>query len=398
MSRRRVAVVVTNRASYARIKSALQAMQARDDIDLCVIAAGSLLLEKFGSGVHVLEADGFPAVERLYVVLEGENPVTMAKTTGLAVTELASVFDRIRPDFVLTVADRYETLATAVAAAYLNLPLVHVQGGEITGSIDEKVRHAITKLADYHFVSTTTAAERVIRMGEDPSTVFVTGCPSIDLAVGAAAVVDPGLAEALERSAGVGPSVPLKPREFLIVMQHPVTTEYEAAPEQIRHTLQAVRTLEMPTLWFWPNVDAGSDQISKGIRRFREQHPDASVHFFKNLPPEQFLALLGQAACIVGNSSVAVREASFLGVPAVNIGTRQQGRERAGNVRDVPHDSGAIVAAVRDQVRVGRHPSSRLYGDGHAGGRIAELLATIRPRIEKRLTYTQEAHAGANHR
>ena len=389
MSKRKIAVVVTNRASYARIKSALAAIRDSDALELQLIAAASLLLDKYGRALSVMEQDGFRPAAKVYMVLEGENPVTMAKTTGIGITELSTIFDNLAPDLVLTVADRYETIATAIAAAYLNIPLVHVQGGEITGSVDEKVRHAITKFANYHFVSTKTAGERVVRMGEEPETVHVTGCPSIDLAAtverrGRVLDFDP-----FEKYFGLGPAVALEPGRYVIVMQHPVTTDYEHAHEQIAPTLEAVATLQVPVLWFWPNVDAGSDGISKAIRRFREERRPTHVHFFKNMPPEDFLSLLFCSGCIIGNSSVAIREASYLGVPAVNVGDRQSGRERAANVADVPYDAAAITVAVQRQLAHGPYRSDVLYGDGRAGDRIAALLATVPRRVEKRLTYAR---------
>src|SRR5437773_375746 len=178
-AKRKVCVVITASPSYSRIKTALTAILKHPDLELQLVVAASALLERYGSAAKFIEEEGFPIAARVYMVLEGENPAAMAKTTGLGVLEMATVFDNLRPDVVVTVADRYETLATAVAAAYLNIPVAHVQGGEVTGSIDEKVRHAVTKLADLHLVSTAKAAERVIRMGEDPEMVFVTGCPSI---------------------------------------------------------------------------------------------------------------------------------------------------------------------------------------------------------------------------
>src|SRR5919197_265345 len=180
--RRKVCVVVTARPSYSRIKTALKAIQEHPDLELQLVVAASALLDRYGNAVRYIENDGFEIAARVYMVLEGENLTTMAKTTGLGLLELATVLDNLKPDVVVTIADRYETLATAVAASYMNIPVAHVQGGEVTGSIDEKVRHAVTKLSDLHFVSTQKAAERVIRMGEDRATVFVTGCPSIDLA------------------------------------------------------------------------------------------------------------------------------------------------------------------------------------------------------------------------
>lgn len=387
MTSRRIAVVLTNRASYARIKSTLIAIKEAPGLELQLIAAASLLLDKYGSAINVLQRDGFTPAAKVYMVLEGENPVTMAKTTGIGITELATIFDNLRPDFVLTVADRYETVATAIASAYLNLPLVHVQGGEITGSVDEKVRHAITKFSNYHFVSTRESVQRVIAMGEPADTVFLTGCPSIDLAAAVTAEGRRLTFDPFVKHLGLGPSVSLEPGGYAIVMQHPVTTQYDQATAQILPTLAAVGRLGVPVLWFWPNVDAGSDGISKAIRMYREAHRPTHIHFFKNMPPEDFLALVNCAGCIVGNSSVAIREASYFGTPAVNIGDRQSGRERGPNVIDVGHDAAAIAAAVAAQLAHGPYPTSSLYGDGHAGARMAELLKTIAPTVEKRLTF-----------
>src|SRR6185295_13904127 len=177
-----ICVVVTARPSYSRIRTALKAIDQHSDLELQLVVAASALLDRYGNAIQAIERDGFPIAARVYMVLEGENLVTSAKSTGLGLVELATVFDNLRPDAVVTIADRYETLATAVAASYMNIPVVHVQGGEVTGSIDEKVRHAVTKLANLHFVSTERAAERVIRLGEEPDSVVQTGCPSIDIA------------------------------------------------------------------------------------------------------------------------------------------------------------------------------------------------------------------------
>jgi UDP-hydrolysing UDP-N-acetyl-D-glucosamine 2-epimerase len=384
-ARRKVCVVVTARPSYSRIRSALDAIKRHPDLQLQLVVAASALLDRYGSAIHAIERDGFTIEHRVYMVLEGENLVTSAKSTGIGLSELATVFDNLKPDAVITVADRYETLATAVAASYMNIPVVHVQGGEVTGSIDEKVRHAVTKLSNLHLVSTRLARERVIRLGEEPDTVVQTGCPSIDIA--AEVMARPALDfDPFEKYGGVGPTADLS-GGYLVVMQHPVTTEYEDARQQVEETLYAVKDFGLPVLWFWPNVDAGSDGTSKGIRIFREKEQPEHFHLFRNMFPEDFLRLLVQATAIVGNSSVAIRECSFLGVPAVNIGTRQQGRERGKNVIDVPHDRVAIAAGIREHLRGGRPPVDHLYGDGHAGERIANALATADLRIDKRLTY-----------
>jgi len=381
---RTVCVVITARPSYARIKTALAAIEAHPHLRLQLVIAASALLDRYGSVIDVIRADGFEPDAEVFMVMEGGALTTSAKSTGVGIMELSTVFDHLKPDAVLSVADRYETISTAITGSFMNLPVIHVQGGEVTGSIDEKVRHAVTKLADLHLVANEEAAERVRRMGEDPSRVVVTGCPSIDLArsiVGREPPVDhPSLRKGV--GAEVDPSAP-----YLIVMQHPVTYEWREAHDQMESTLRAVGEIGMQTYWFWPNVDSGSDGGSRAIRQHRERLGDRSIRWVKNLPPEDFLTLLAHARCIVGNSSVGIREAAFLGTPTVNIGTRQRGRARGPNVRDVNYDGGAIAAAIRDQIDYGPYPSSPTYGDGDAGRRIAEAIAAADLTCEKRIWY-----------
>lgn len=381
---RTICVVITARPSYARIKSVLEAIRDHPRLRLQLVVAASALLERYGQVIDIIRADGFVPDAVVYMVVEGENLVTTAKSTGLGVVELATIFDNLKPDVVVSVADRYETIATAIAASYLNIPVAHVQGGEVTGSIDEKVRHAVTKLSNIHLVSNQAAATRVIRMGEKPETVHVTGCPSVDLA-------DRILREKVdhfdpfEHYAGVGARFDAD--EYVVVMQHPVTTQYDDSLRQIEETLAAMAELALPTFWFWPNVDAGSDRISKGLRTFREANQAPWLYFFKNLAPEDFLRLLRGCKCLVGNSSVGIRECSYLGVPVVNIGKRQEGRDRSPNVIDVGHDRAEIIRAVREHVEHGPYEPSDLYGDGHAGKRIADLLASEPLTIEKIIQY-----------
>lgn len=383
--KRKVCVVITARPSYSRIKTALKAIKEHPGLELQLVVAASALLERYGTAIHYMEEDGFDVAARVYMVLEGENPTSMAKTTGLGLLELATVFDNLKPDIVVTIADRYETLATAVAASYMNLPVAHVQGGEVTGSIDEKVRHAVTKLADLHLTSTRGAAERVVRMGENPGCVFVTGCPSIDLA--AEVLIDPTLTfDPIKTYGGVGADLDFTDG-YLVVMEHPVTTEYELARQHITETLHAVCDSGIPTLWFWPNVDAGSDGTSSGIRAFRETNHPTNIRFFKNMSPTDFLRLLCNSKCLIGNSSVGIRECSFLGVPVLNIGSRQAGRERGHNVLDVGHFRNDIAEGIKTQTANGRYSNDTLYGDGKAGQRIADCLFQAPLTIEKRLTY-----------
>jgi GDP/UDP-N,N'-diacetylbacillosamine 2-epimerase (hydrolysing) len=382
-ARRTVCVVVNSRANYGRIKSVLAAIQARPDLELQLILGASALLYRFGNVRQIIEQDGFTPTATVYTIVEGETPTTMAKSTGLAILELATLFENLKPDIVLTVADRFETMATAVAASYMNIPLAHTQGGEVTGSIDESVRHAVTKLAHLHFPATELAAQNVIRMGEDPATVFCAGCPSIDIV----ASLDLSLPrDMLKKYLGVGSDIdPSRP--YLVVLQHPVTTEYGRGLEQINETLKAVTGFGMQTVWLWPNVDAGSDDISKGLRMYREKHNPTNLHFYRNFAVEDYARLIDNAACLVGNSSSALREGAYLGVPAVNIGTRQQGREHGPNAMFVDYHADDILRAIRKQVAHGKYERSPLFGDGSAGKRIADVLATAELRIQKRLAY-----------
>ena len=382
---RKVCIVVTARPSYSRIRSTMLHLRELSGVDLQVVLAASSLLDVYGNVAEFIKKDGFNVDARVYNVIDGHSRLTSAKTTGLGMIELATVFDNLKPDIVVTIADRFETMSTAVAASYMHIPLAHIQGGEITGSIDEKVRHAITKLADTHYVSTEKARENVIRMGEFPECVFKTGCPSIDIA--AEVAKSPELAEDIfEKYGGVGSVLDIS-SGFIVLMQHPVTNEAPVSRTQMEASLGAARRLDLPVLCFWPNLDAGTDGISRAIRIFREKGLDKNFHFFKNISGGDFLRLLLRSKCIVGNSSVAIRECSYLGVPAVNIGTRQEGREHADNVLHAGYDEDQIAEAISLQISNGRYESSHLYGDGESGSRIAKLLAEVKLDTAKKLSY-----------
>jgi len=383
--KRKICVVVTARPSYSRVKTALQAIKNHPDLELQLVIAASALLDRYGSAVNVIENDGFEIAAKVFNVLEGENLAAAAKTTGIGILELSSVFENIKPDIVVTIADRFETMATAIAASYMNIPLAHIQGGEVTGNIDEKVRHAITKLSDYHLVASQSAYDRVVKLGENKAFVYNTGCPSIDLAQ---EVLDnPSFDfDVFEKYGGTGKKQDLS-NGYLVVMQHPVTTEHEQSREHIDITLKAIHELNKPILWFWPNVDAGADGTSKGIRVFRENADTSNFHFFKNMEPQDFLRLLKNAECLIGNSSVGIRECAFLGVPVVNIGSRQAGRDRGANVMDVDYNKEQIKEAILTQIKNGHQQKDSIYGDGTAGKKIADLLATVPLQFDKKLMY-----------
>lgn len=383
---KKICVVVGSRANYSSIKSALSAIKEHSGLQLHLILSASALLERYGAVSKLIEADGYQVDAKIHMLIEGESPATMAKSTGLGLLELPSVFDRLNPDVVLTVGDRFETMATTLAAAYMNIPIAHTMGGEVTGTIDESIRHAITKFAHIHFPASEGAARRIIQLGEPEHSVHLVGCPRIDLVAGLVASRDEKIDDTLFRS-GVGDAIDLR-RPFVLVSQHPVTTEFGGGEEQITATLEAVSKTNFPAIILWPNADAGSEDIARGMRKWREQGLARGMHFFKNLPVTTYVMLMKKTACLIGNSSSGIREGAFIGTPVVNIGSRQNGRERGQNVIDVAHDVDAIYQAVMHQIGHGLYPSDSIYGDGNAGSRIANVLANYGPiNVQKRITF-----------
>lgn len=376
--RRKVCFIITSRIHYARQEVLLRQLRDDPDLELQLIVGGSALLEKYSEVPAALERNQYVVHEKMLNLIEGGNHVAMAKTAGLAVLELANTFDKLNPDIVLIRGDRFEQLAAAMTAAYLNKTVAHIEGGDVSGTIDESVRHAITKLAHIHFVTNDESYRRVLQMGENPAYVFNVGSPDIEFAAEVKRVPDASMLDRI----GVGGDIDFT-KPYLMVLQHPVTSEAENL-ENVTKTLEAVHSLGMQALWFWPNPDAGTDAISKGIRRFREHTPTPHIRFVIDIHPRDFSALLKHAACLVGNSSSGIKEASFFGTPAVNIGTRQQGRLRAGNVIDVGYDADAIRDAIRRELAHGRYPPSHVYFKPDTSKRIRRILKTVPLYTQKR--------------
>lgn len=370
--KKKICVVVINRANYGRLKSVLQAIKNHPALELQIVVGSSMLIYRYGQAVDVMRADGFEPNECLYMNVEGETPMTMAKSAGMGLMTVPDIFSKLKPDIVLVNADRFEVAPIALAASYMNIPIAHTLGGEITGTIDEHIRHAVTKLAHLHFVAHPKAAERVIQMGEDKNNVFVVGNPSLDLIAGVDITLDAGAF--IKKYGGTGADLDLT-KPYLLLLQHPVTTEYGQGFKQITETLAAIHNLKMQTIILWPNIDAGSDEISKGLRKYKENYKSEFVHFYRNFAVEDYLKILANAKVVLGNSSSGIMEAGFLGVPAVNIGTRQAGRERGVNVIDVPYDRYNIIEAINKQLAHGSYEKDTLFGDGQAGEKIARILA-----------------------
>lgn len=384
--KRKICVFIGGRANYSSIRSAMKAIQNHPDLELQVVLGGSGLIDKYGDLQDTLNRDGFSIDEKVYMQVEGNAPVAMVKTAGLGLLGLADAFSRLSPDFVVVVGDRYEVMAATIAAAYMNIRVAHTMGGEVTGTIDESIRHAITKFAHVHFPANEDAKQRIIRLGEDVDRIFTVGCPRID---NVKRILDesglPPL-DIFETQGGVGPVFDLT-KPFLLVSQHSVTTEYTYARHQITATIEAAVKTELPIVMLWPNADAGTDGISKGIRVYREHYPNAMIHVFKNLPIPVYTRLMNNTACLIGNSSSGIREGAFIGTPCVNVGTRQNGRERGNNVIDVNDNVEEIYRAIEKQIQHGKYDSEAIYGDGHAGERIADVLSHVDVSVQKRITY-----------
>ena len=385
---RKICVVTANRADFSRLETVLEGIEEHPNLELHLVVIGSHLLDKAGYTIEEIEKKGFMVNHRLFMEIAGENPTTMAKSVGLAMIELSTIFDHVKPDIVLTHGDRYEALAVGSAAAIMNICVGHIQGGEISGSIDESIRHALTKMSHLHFVSTEESKERVIKMGEDPRAVFNVGCPGTDVLLRVPVKnrhetlmeLNEKMIKAAQK---LDPKLP-----YILVMQHPVTTEHKDAGDQMLETIEALSGREEQLLILWPNIDAGSDVLSAVLRR----HPvvaQKGVKIFKHLSPTSLFAnVLRNASCVVGNSSTGIRETCYFGTPVVNVGSRQYGRERGNNVIDVPHDRVLIEEAIQKQIAHGPYNAEFLYGDGTAGKQLTEICASCElPNIQKRIQY-----------
>ncbi|MEO8682300.1 MAG: UDP-N-acetylglucosamine 2-epimerase [Vicinamibacterales bacterium] len=380
-SKRKICFPITNRAYYGRSQLLIKKLHAHPDLDLELMLGGSILLDKYSRHIaDDIEAGGFSIAASLFNVIEGGNHVAMAKTACLTALEFTNSLYTLEPDVVVICGDRFEQLAIAMAAAYLNITIAHIEGGDVTGSIDESVRHAITKLAHLHFVTNPDAERRVLAMGEDPRYVFNPGSLDVELA----SRVSHAITSERINAFGVGHDIDVA-RPFLMVVQHPVTTERDNRAH-LETTLHAVAALDIPVIWFWPNPDAGTGEMADSLRHIRELHSalTAKMRFITNVPADEFVALLANASCLVGNSSAGIKECSFLGTPVVNIGARQQGRLSAAHVSHVSYEAGEITRAIAAQLAHGRYPPSHIYYKPDTSQAIVDTLVSAELYTQKR--------------
>lgn len=362
---KKVFVVVERRADYSRYKPILDLLTKDPDFSVYLCVTGICLLETHGKDINYIEADGFKIQARIPMFME-KKPDTgaeMVRSMARVMTGLVDELEKAKPDLVLSGFDIGGNLAVTIAAAHMNIPVFHIQGGEVTGSIDESIRHAMSKFSHIHLPATEESKNRLIRLGENPAHIHVVGCPSIDVLV-QTRHIPPG---ELEGEFNLDFSKP-----FVIMIQHPVTTEAESSFNQIQQTILAIKSLNIQAIVLLPNNDAGHSRIIREIQ-------DSGLKWYPSLPTDKFVNLYRNAWALVGNSSSGIHETPTLKIPAVNIGTRQQDRERAQNVIDVPYQKDAIVEGLekalfdtsfRDFVKTLSNP----YGEGNAAEKIIEVL------------------------
>ncbi len=368
--RRRIAVVTTSRADYSHLYWPMRDLAAHPEVDLRVIVLASHLSPEFGNTVREIEADGFAIAARLECLLSSDTDVGMAKSIGVGVLSLADTLGAMRPDLLLLIADRYEMLAPAAVALALRIPMAHIEGGEFSeGAIDDAVRNALTKMSHIHFTSTETARARVISMGEEPWRVHRAGAPSLDH-LGRSDL--PGR-EQLEKRLGVDLA-----QSSVLVAYHPVTLLSDTVSEADA-LFEALSAMPEQLLFCYPNADAGSRSLIERTEAFVRRRGGGRI--FVNLPAVEYWGLLRQVAMMIGNSSSGIMETGSFGLPTVNAGLRQKGRERPPNVLHAEATAASILervgearsASFRESLRGMRNP----YGEGRAAGRIVEVLTTL---------------------
>lgn len=409
---KKILIPISNRAHYGRLRSVLQAINNHPNLDLQIVVGTPAAYDYFLMNIKhsrphswrlslpwylrarmlyfidlfkpgtILKNDllarsilneGYKIDARVPLFFDGGTSETMAKSVGIGIMHIVDVLKKLKPDIVFVNADRFEMMAVALAAAYLNIPIAHNEGGDLSGTIDESIRHSITKLSHIHFTATEISRQRVIQMGENPHYVFNVGSPAIDV------LKKLDLKSPFDIIFGIDLS-----RPYLLGLLHPVATESSLENKKMAENfIAALEEIALPTLLLGSNIDAGSDAVGKTIRLWLKEKKPPFVFYTKTLLPDDFYKALANAACAVGNSSSFIREGAYLGTPAVIVGSRQRNREMASNVKEVDAEKDEIKKAVLFQLNHGRYPSEKLFGDGTAGEKIADILYKTNPKIQK---------------
>lgn len=375
MKPRKIAVLTGTRAEYGLLKPIIKKIASDKDMELALIVAAMHLSDEFGETIKDIEKDGFPIAAKIETIIDKESPEYVVKSMGVGIKTLPDILKNINPDILLVIADRAETMAATIAAAYMNIPIAHIHGGDISGHIDEPARHAITKFAHIHFPATQKSANRILRMGEEPWRVHVVGAPCMDTILNESFLSK----EEVEKEFDIDLSKP-----FLIMIQHSVSSEYDEAKENIDETLSAIKELGMQTIIVYPNSDAGGRKIIEEIEKMRNL-PFIRIH--KSIPHKKFLSLMKYASAMIGNSSSGIIESPAFHLPVVNIGTRQAGRECVNNVINADYDRDEIIDAIETAISPEFKASlvncKSPYGDGCAAEKIVSALKNVE--IDKNL-------------
>lgn len=382
-----ICFVILSRANYSSIKSVMQEVKKSKNLIFKLIVGASAIIDKYGSVSEFIEKEGFKIDYKINNLIEDNKTTGMVKTTGMGLVEISTVFEKLQPNIVFTVGDRYETIATAIAAAYMNITVAHTMGGEVSGTIDESIRHAVTKLSHLHFVSNKDAFKRVVRLGEEQKNVFNVGCPRIDEVK--KILKQNKYTKAIKNlnKEGVGIKINAKD-EYVILSYHPVTTELFQNKIYIKKILNVLKDIRYKKIILWPNSDAGSEMISRIVRQYREKKLIDNTRFIKNVSIETYVNLLRNCKCLIGNSSSAIREGAFIGVPAVNIGSRQKDRLRGKNIIDSSYAYKELKSKILLQVSKKSFKSEKIYGDGNSAKKICNIIKNMKViDPQKRITY-----------
>ncbi len=374
MEKKKLILGVTGiRSEYDIMSSVFRAINNHPNLDLQVVVTGAHLSEAYGHTIDEIHKDGFVVVDEIESLLNGDQASSRVKGLAIQLQGLVQTVDRVKPDILLVLGDREESMTTALVGAYMNIPVAHLCGGDrVIGNVDDQVRHAVTKLAHVHFVTNSESAERIIRLGEQPFRVFDVGNPGLDR------LLEVPVIDAVELSQRLGFTI-VDGEPLVMLIQHVISTEINEAYDQMKASLDAVRELGIKTILSYPNSDAGGQQM---IRAIHEYDSLPFLYAAKNIPRLEFINLMRRASCLLGNSSAGILEAPLLKLPVINVGNRQRGRLHAKNVQFVPHDRDQIVAAIRRAIfdqsyRNSVDTCSNPYGDGKSSARVADILASI---------------------
>ncbi|NTU31061.1 UDP-N-acetylglucosamine 2-epimerase (hydrolyzing) [Brevibacillus sp. HB1.1] len=373
MNKRKVLGVTGIRSEYDIMSSVFRAIDSHPMLDLELIVTGAHLSDAYGLTVNEIKQDGFTIADEIESLLNSDQASSRVKGLAIQLQGLVQAVKRVEPEFLLVLGDREESMTTALVGAYMNIPVAHIAGGDrVVGNVDDQIRHAVSKLAHLHFVTNQDSADRLIKMGEQSFRVYNTGNPGLDR------IREVPLLSREELSERLG--FKIEDQEPLILLiQHVISTEIDEAYFQMKQTLEAVRKLGIKTIISYPNSDAGSQQLINALQEYKDL---SFIYMAKNIPRLEFINIMRQADCLLGNSSSGILEAPLLKLPVINVGNRQKGRLHAENVQFVPHDVEAIMGAVRKAIHDTDYKSSVMncvnpYGDGFSSQKIASILAEI---------------------